>query len=114
MGRFIRGNMSDLSLKHLVAITWEDAHGKATGDFSEEQIAQEFHQAALYTSYGLLIIDNEKGVTIAMEEADDGSFRGLTFIPRGMVKELVNLGRPKRKMKRKKRELVPTPDVKGD
>jgi hypothetical protein len=104
----------DLAKKSLCAILWEDAHGKATGDFSEEQIAQEFHNAACYTSYGLLILDNEKGITIAMEEADDGTFRGLTFIPRGMIKEVVNLGVPKRKMKRKRRELEPAPDVKGE
>ena len=73
--------------KPLVCVIWDDAHGEATGDYSEAEIERDYHAAVRYYSYGMLVRDDEKGVTIASEWSENAgiSYRGLSFIPRGMV-----------------------------
>jgi hypothetical protein len=91
-----------LSKYHLAAVIWDDAH-HSLDEFSKEEIGRQFHKAARETNYGLLVEDDEAGVTIAMEEGADGQFRHPFFIPRQMIIEVIDLGIPRRKIKRKQK-----------
>lgn len=73
--------------KTLVCVYWLDAHSSATRAFTEENV---LHKTAPMETYGLLIKDDEAGVSIANETYMDDienvqTYRGHTFIPRGMV-----------------------------
>lgn len=82
--------------KSLVCVVWDDAHAMLAGDYTQQEAQMQFHKASRYHAFGLLLVEDEKGVTIATEWCDDG-WRGLNFIPRGMVVEVIDLGVPKRK-----------------
>lgn len=82
----------------LVAVVWDDAKATAVVEYDLNEVRTQFHRPARYTTYGLLIIDDQQGVTLATEEGDDHNLRGLTFIPRPMIVEVVNL--PRRRARR--------------
>lgn len=80
------------SIHPLAAVVWDDAKATAVEEYDLNEVRTQFHRPARYTTYGLLLVDDEKGVTLASEEGDDQNLRGLTFIPRAMVVEVVFLG----------------------
>jgi hypothetical protein len=65
----------------LVALTWLDAHGS----ISPSEVHEIPHAPIKITTYGLLMRDDEAGVSVANEACHDGTYRGVTFVPRGMV-----------------------------
>jgi len=69
-------------LPNVVAIQWNDAHGTATTLYEAHEIP---HAPIVVTSYGLLLRDDATGISIASEQVADGTYRGVTFIPRGMI-----------------------------
>jgi hypothetical protein len=88
--------LSDLPL---ACVIWLDAKGDALGEHTRESIDREYHQPTPFATFGLLVKQNEAGITLAMEQCPPlvgTEHRGLAFIPRGMVVEVVMLGRPKR------------------
>jgi hypothetical protein len=89
----------------LVCCVWDDAHGQTAGEYTVEEIIRDHHDPAVIRTFGLLVHDDERGVTVAQEITSDGdggpTYRGLGFIPRGMLKELIMLGVPKRPSVRK-------------
>ena len=72
----------------LVALTWKDAHGTATAAYSLHEIP---HEAIEITTYGLLLREDEKGVSVACEVCRDGTYRGVTFVPKELVLEVRRL-----------------------
>jgi len=84
-----------LSSRPLVACLWNDAHAVAQGELTQEDI--DLGGAYQFTTYGLLVREDEHIIAIAMEEAEDGRFRGVTYIPKGMVEKLTVLGAPRPK-----------------
>lgn len=70
----------------LVAVQWEDAHGAGNTQYELSEIP---HAPVVPTTYGLLLREDEAGITLANEHYDDMSqtttFRGITFIPRKMI-----------------------------
>lgn len=64
----------------LVIVTWHDAYGSASRDFS--------HAPLVMTTVGWLLCKDSKGVAIANERQEDGAYRGQTFIPAGMVQRI--------------------------
>lgn len=91
------------STHQLVAVVWDDAKATAVVEYDLNEVRTQFHRAARYTTYGLLLVDDDKGVTLASEEGDDHNLRGLTFIPRAMIVEVVVLARQRvRKARTKK------------
>lgn len=69
--------------KPLVRVVWDDAHATSTtAAFSEHEIP---HAPIRITTYGLLLREDEKGVTVASEACADGTYRGLTFVMRVML-----------------------------
>jgi hypothetical protein len=96
----------------LAAVVWDDAKATAVVEYDLNEVRTQFHKAARYTTYGLLVIQDDKGITLASEEGDDQNLRGLTFIPRQMVVEVVLLGKPRAKKPRPKKEAgTPRPSA---
>lgn len=93
----------------LVAVVWDDAKATAVVEYDLNEVRTQFHRAARYTTYGLKLVDDEKGVTLASEEGDDHNLRGLSFIPRAMIVEVVSLTQPRVRKPRVKRQPVPPP-----
>jgi hypothetical protein len=94
------------SIHSLVAVVWDDAKATAVVEYDLNEVRTQFHKAARYTTYGLLLVDDDKGITLASEEGDDQNLRGLTFIPRQMIVEVVILGRQRAKRTRSKRQAA--------
>ena len=88
----------------LAAVVWDDAKATAVVEYDLNEVRTQFHKAARYTTYGLLVVQDDKGITLASEEGDDQNLRGLTFIPRQMVVEVVLLGKPRARKPRQKRD----------
>ena len=86
----------------LVALRWNDAHGTATTTYEIHELP---HKAAEMTTYGLLLRDDEAGVSIACEDAGGGCYRGVTFVPRSLVVEVKYIA-PRRKRPEKNLEAV--------
>lgn len=110
-------NLADLPL---VCVLWLDAHDGKEGEYTKAEILKDYHEPAVIRTFGLLLIDDEKGITlvkeITTEEDEEGetTYRGRGFIPRGMVKELISLGIPKRPRKKTLRTPSPTKRLKGE
>ena len=90
--------MTDEAIGELVAVIWIDAHASVQSEMSSDEIGQE--ASTTYISYGKLVRADAKLVAVAADERDDGRYRGITFIPRGMVTDIQPI-RPRRKRKAK-------------
>lgn len=94
----------NLSKKHLVCVVWDDAH-ISLDEYDQGEIDRDVHKPCRVNTFGLCVQDSEAGITLAMQEgATDGKFRHVNFVPRGMIVDVVDLGPPKRKIKRVKKE----------
>ena len=72
----------------LVAITWDDAHGSSTQDINANHL-DAIHLPIIMTTVGWLIKQDEVGFTLSGEWCVvDGDYRGHTFIPFDMVKNI--------------------------
>lgn len=69
----------------LVAIVWADANGAHPRDGT---FVPGDHAPVIMTTVGWLLCKDAKGVSLANERHEDGSFRGQTFIPAAMVKKI--------------------------
>lgn len=78
----------------IVKVLWKDAHGVAgTTALAIHEIP---HGGILITSYGLLLKQDTEGVSIASEVCEDGTYRGYTFIPSGMLVAVDPVIKPKK------------------
>lgn len=84
----------------LVKLTWADAHGSATGSYTIDEIP---HAPVKVQSYGLLLKDDEVGVSLASEICDSDVFRGYGFYPRALIVKVEPI------VKKRKRKLSLTP-----
>lgn len=78
--------------KPLVCVTWNDAHGSALSSYHEHEIP---HEPILIDTIGLLLRDDEQGVSVAGEKCGDGTYRSLTFVPRGMIVSMLWIDKPR-------------------
>lgn len=79
----------------LVKVTWIDAHGSAANTtYSIDEIP---HLPVEVISYGVLLRDDELGVSIASEVCDLNIYRGYSFIPRVLIKRVEPVIKPRRK-----------------
>lgn len=83
-----------MSDKKLVAVTWQDAHGSAVSAYAEHEIP---HAAIVVTTYGLVLREDDAGISVANEVCEDGTYRGVTFIPRGMIVKVAPVKRERKK-----------------
>lgn len=74
--------------KPLVCVTWMDADAaRPTDAFDEKELAVRHKTTPVHT-YGLLMINDDIGITLVNEYYDDSGtlqYRGKTLIPKGMV-----------------------------
>lgn len=99
--------MANLSQKHLACVVWDDAH-ISLDEYNQGEIERDIHKPCRVNIFGLVVADSTAGITLAMQEgAEDGKFRHVNFIPRGMIVDVVDLGMPKKKMKRKRKVVIP-------
>lgn len=87
----------------LVKVEWLDAHGTATTVHSVDDIP---HAGIVVQSYGILLRQDDAGVSIASEVCDDDSYRGYTFVPAGMVRSVA----PVISVRKRKPKTVITPE----
>ena len=84
-----------MSEPRYVNLRWLDAWSDPVDDVSIEK-AKEKHKPLEMETRGWLLVDDETGVSIFCERtADQESYRGRTFVPRGMVKSIEDF--PKRR-----------------
>lgn len=69
----------------LVIVTWDDAFTAESGITLQDVTAH--HKPEVITTIGWVLRDNEVGIMLANEFYDE-TYRGRTFIPRGMVKTM--------------------------
>ena len=75
----------------LVTVTWHDAQANATREYAK---ARDHAPVVMYT-VGWLMDDDEIGVSVCCERFhEDGqwSYRGHTFVPKGMVVKIEPIG----------------------
>lgn len=75
----------------LVVVEWLDAWVDGSDSVTHGDPDPK-HKATLMQTLGWLVRDTPEGVSIFNErclDADDGSYRSRTFIPRGMIKNVI-------------------------
>ena len=98
--------------KPFVVVTWLDAW-QDQENFTTAHGIKATHEPMHVTTMGILIHDDEMGVSIANERStQDGQdvYRGRTFIPRAMVKSVVPYNLTKPKKPRVANKVLPVPD----
>lgn len=78
----------------LVVVVWNDAWASETAVTQTELV----HKPEKIVTIGWLLRDDEVGVQLANEHYDE-TYRGRTFIPRGMVQSVTHyqLAKPRQK-----------------
>lgn len=79
----------------IVAVTWLDAHGSATDTYGIGDLP---HHAWELTTIGWLLRDDDQGVSVSNEYCGDQDYRGITFIPRALVKGVKVLKSPRKRL----------------
>jgi hypothetical protein len=82
----------------LVAVRWRDAHGSVSTVYGLHELP---HRALEITTYGLLLRDDDEGVSVAAEDCGGGEYRGVTFVPRVLVIECKPLTKTRKKRRAK-------------
>lgn len=101
----------------LVAVVWRDPRVDQANTYTREEIA--VRTIPCFTTFGLLARDDEEVVAVAAEQGDDGSFRGVTYILRSLVKEIIPICSWPKRLRRSRRPRaaaaadVPVPEVAG-
>ena len=71
----------------LVAVVWRDPRVDQANTYTREEIA--LRTLPYFTTFGLLARDDQEVVAVAAEQGEDGAFRGVTYILRPLVKEII-------------------------
>lgn len=80
----------------VAVVLWRDAHGTGSEDARADVLKE--HQPMRYWSAGILVLSDEAGVTLAMDqtdpagEIDEPRYRQRTFIPRELIDQERDLG----------------------
>lgn len=92
------------SKRPVAVVVWNDAHGSVNKDIDPDSVQD--HKPMVMTTMGWLLVDNEQGVTVAMEKfVEEGKdyYRGATFVPRGMITSVTQYALTKIRVKAMKR-----------
>ncbi len=83
-----------------VTVTWEDAWADGVDDTSPDKV-HEKHRPIVMETRGWLLQEDDVGVSIFYERTQDQlSYRGRTFILRGMIVKIEDF--PVRRVRKKK------------
>lgn len=81
----------------LARVRWSDAHGNTLTTYEAHEVP---HAPALVDTFGVIIRHDAVGITIASEVFEAGSFRGVTFVPAGMVVDVQYFHAPRPRRRR--------------
>lgn len=84
-------------------VVWDDAHARNQAvEYEESEIIQQ-HRPEQCQILALVIRDDDRGLTLYTEETGPTSVRGVSFVPRPMIKAVhyVTLTTPARPRKRR-------------
>ena len=90
--------------KPIVCVAWEDAHGSIATAYSEHEIP---HASVVILTIGWLLRQDEVGISVANEYCGDGTWRGVTFVPHGMMQSVTPILTRTPRKKRVKPEPAP-------
>ena len=89
-----------------VVVLWNDAHARNQAvEYTEDEV-RHVHRPEPCRTLGLLIQEDEKGVSLYTEETGADVVRGANFIPAALIQEVIRLGMLKRP--RRRRGPLPT------
>ena len=94
----------------LACVVWTDAHGNAYTTYEAHEVP---HAPAIVHTFGLIVRRDDTGITLAHEVFASGGYRGVTFIPTGMIQE-VQAYAPARRPRRPQSEVVPRRTTRGE
>ena len=91
----------DVPIKKLEvwACEWEDAHWNSD-EFEKDQLV---HRPVNYVTVGILLKDDETGMSLSTDICEVGTFRGVNFIPAKMIVRRWKVGKLAQASLRKKR-----------
>lgn len=78
----------------LVAVVWNDAHASSAELIDQASIV-ESHKPKEVITLGWLMREDEAGVSVCAEYVAELGYRGHTFVPRSLVKQIIILKKPK-------------------
>ena len=88
-----------------VVVEWEDAWGDPTEVTTLTDVHVK-HKPALYRTYGFLLYEDAKGVSLTNEECvEDKDYRGRNFINHALVRSITRLSITKA---RERKQVSPT------
>lgn len=92
-------------------ISWLDAHARPQAvEYEESEVIQQ-HRPEECQILGLVIKDDETGISLFTEQTGPTSVRGLSFIPRAMIKDVIYVNlTPQRKSKNAGSNTIPQPN----
>lgn len=94
-------------MKHFIyAVEWRDAH-QNPGEFEAHEV---IHRPWIYISTGILVKNDETGITLATDVGEDGRFRGTNFVPKEMIADSWKIG-PLAKRPTRRRASAPVVTV---
>jgi hypothetical protein len=97
----------------LVKVTWADAYGDKEDEVNLEG-ASAAHTAEIMHTVGWLVHEDALGVSVCNEKyATRPTFRGRTFIPAAMVREVTPLAEKKKRRSPKRAPMESTTSEKA-
>lgn len=76
-----------MTLPEVVVVEWDDAHGSTVDEVNESSLAS-MHAAAVMRTIGWLVLLDDEGASIANELQPDGTYRGHSFVPLGIIRAI--------------------------
>lgn len=98
-----------LPTQKFVTVLWDDAHSPKSTDMVDANELGAVHRIAPILTAGWLLRDDATGITVACEYLDDNDFRGLTFVPRSLVREVTPYPVGQKPKKRVRPAAAPSP-----
>lgn len=71
--------------KPLIAVIWEDARSSSTDTYSDKDLP---HEPILICTIGWEARSDERGISVVNEYCGNADYRGHTFVPRALVKDV--------------------------
>lgn len=91
----------------LISLVWLDAHSPSSTEVVNADNLDEMHGTLRINTVGWELRHDDTGVTLASEFCGDGDFRGVTFVPKALVAERVELKAKGAPRARKAKEPLP-------